>query len=292
MFAPLTVSSKTALSRTETSFPPPPARTARNPSSSGQTAPSWDFGQVPLFQRNGAPDIGDSSGSARGLQIVDQSQPVAAPAASLPAAPAVPLNVPTVNRIDLVNSAAGAIKGFHAVELADLNKPGPFNDPKTKGVAHALQVHFHLDKGKSSALSARREIQRTYTVAGFTHKNPPDRPAADGGSPESGGFEGVASRPDGPGTHETLRPSADKIVVADAPSLGPAREKPDPLPADQFPLIFKAHFTVTLAAGATDVARVEYDVLINKASPDNVPNVENRSFVTRKEDLVRSICPA
>jgi hypothetical protein len=189
-----------------------------------------------------------------------------------------------VDRIDFVNTSAGAITGFPAITSGNLNTPGPYNNPTTNGVKHGLQVHFHLDRGTSSALTPRREIQRTSTGGSVVQKNPPDRPAPPGGGAATpGGFDGTQIGPDGPASHEILRPSADKIVVADVPGF-PA------VPPVNFPATYRAHFTVTVAAGTTDVARIKYDVLINKTSASDVPNTENRSVVTEKEDLVRGRC--
>lgn len=200
-----------------------------------------------------------------------------APAASASTAPATP----TVDGIDLVNTPTGAISGYTRITSGDLNTPGPFNNPTTKGVSHPLQVHFHLGSGDSSALVPRREIQRTSTFGTTTSLNPPDKPAPGGiGPPTPGGFEGVVTGPDGPSSHEIKRPTTDKIVVADAPGFAT-------LPTGSFPATYKAHFSVTVAAGSTDIASVNYDVLIEKRSPTDVPNKENRSFITGKNDLVR-----
>jgi hypothetical protein len=189
---------------------------------------------------------------------------------------------PTVDRIDLVNTPTGAVAGFPAVTAGDLNTPGPFNSSTTNGVGHSLQVHFHLDNGNSSALTPRREIQRTAMVTGSVSNNPPDRPAPGGiGPPAPGGFEGVLIGPDGPGSHEIKRPTADKIVVADAPGVAD-------VPTGSFPVTYKAHFAVTLAAASTDIARINYDVLIDKRTATDVPNTENQSLTTEKQDLVRA----
>jgi hypothetical protein len=188
---------------------------------------------------------------------------------------------PTVDRIDLVNTPTGAISGYPAVTSGDLNTPGPFNSSTTNGVSHALQVHFHLDNGNSSALTPRREIQRTSTFAGTVSMNPPDRPAPGGIGPATpGGFGGVLIGPDGPPSHEIRRPTADKIVVADAPGFAS-------VPTGSFPVTYRAHFAVTVAAASTDIARINYDVLIDKRTATEVPNTENRSFSTQKLDLVR-----
>jgi hypothetical protein len=189
---------------------------------------------------------------------------------------------PAVDRIDLITSSAGATTGYPAITSGNLNLPGPFNNPASGGVNNALQVRFHLDRGSSSSLSPRREIQRTASFAGAENKNPPDRPAAAGaaGPPTPGGFLGVIVGPDGPAAHEVLRPTADTIVVADAPGVGA-------LAAAQYPFTYQAHFAVTVADGTGDVAQARYEVRISKTSATNVPNAENRSFSTEKRDLVR-----
>jgi hypothetical protein len=76
------------------------------------------------------------------------------------------------------------------------------------------------------------------------------------------------------------RPTADKLVVADAPGRG--------LTANDYPYIYQAHFTLTVARadGGGDVARIKYDVRIRKQSATDVPNTENRIFATSIEDLV------
>jgi len=189
---------------------------------------------------------------------------------------------PTVDRINLVNSAAGAIGGFPAITSADLNSPGPFNNPSNNAVNHALQVHFHLDAGKSDALTPRREIQRTATAGGTTSLNPPDQPAPGGvGPPTPGGFGGVLVGDDGPPEHEIQRPSDDALVVADAPGY-------PGLPATAFPVTYRAHCKVIAATSAgSDVAMIRYDVLIDKRTATEVPNTENRSVVVEKRDIAR-----
>jgi hypothetical protein len=274
----------------------------RETNPNGMTAPaapsavSWDFSETPLFPPNQvrAPPrpsvrtaqpfgMTDASCVADRSEVDDTSpgsgsaSPAPAPA---PAASKAPI-VPTVDRIDLVNTSTGAISGYPAVTSGDLNTPGPFNNSTTNGVSHSLQVHFHLDNGNSSALTPRREIQRTSTSAGADSKNPPDRPPPGGVGPSTpGGFKGVIIGPDGPAGHEIKRPTADKIVVADAPGFAS-------MPTGSFPVTYKAHFAVTVAAASTDIARINYDVLIDKRTATEVPNTENRSVSTQKSDLVR-----
>jgi hypothetical protein len=188
----------------------------------------------------------------------------------------------SVDKIDLVDGAAGAIGGYPTITSGDLNVPGPFNSPTA--VNNALQVHFHLDHGASADLTPRREIQRTATMAaGVLLNNPPDQVMPPGvlGPPAPGGFTGVRIGPDGPPGHEIQRPDGHRIVVADAPGL-PA------LVAAQYPVTYRAHFIVTVdsVAGAP-IARCNYDVLIDKRTPTEVPNTENRVAVTAKKDFVR-----
>ena len=258
------------------------------PNRAAVPGPAWDFSKIPLFPPDRA--YSKASGFNDATRVLDRTEtrdqtpgsaaptpPTAAPApaASSPAAPAAP----TVDRIDLVNTSTGAISGYPAITAGSLDTPGPFNS--ATAVTHALQVHFHLDSGKSSALVPRRVIQRTSTSGGTTSMNPPDKPAPGGiGPPAAGGFGGYITGPDGPGAHEIKRPDDHKIVVADAPGL-------QGLAAGSFPVTYKAHFNVTVAAGSTDVASVDYDVLIDKRTATEVPNKENRSVVTDKKDMVR-----
>ncbi len=240
----------------------------------------------PLDTASQASGVNDTTCVVDQAEVRDQTAGPgsAAPTPSAPGptppAPTAPAS-PTVDRIDLVNTPTGAISGYPAVTSGDLNTPGPFNNATTNGVSHSLQVHFHLDNGNSSALVPRREIQRTSTSGGTASLNPPDRPAPGGiGPPTPGGFSGFLTGPDGPASHEIQRPSADKIVVADAPGFAA-------IPAGSFPVTYQAHFTVTVAAGSTDIASIHYDVLIDKRTSTDVPNHENRSFSSSKSDLVR-----
>ncbi len=189
----------------------------------------------------------------------------------------------SVDRIDLVNSGAGAIGGFPAIlGGASLNTPGTFNSPTE--VKNSLQVHFHVDHGSSAGLTPVREIQRTATLAaGVVLNNPPDQvlPPGVAGPPAPGGFTGVLIGNDGPAAHEIQRPNAHSIVVADAPGLAG-------LVAASYPVTYRAHFILTLNdARNAPIARVNFDVLIDKRSAAEVPNTENRAVVTAKKDLVR-----
>ncbi|HEX9988836.1 MAG TPA: hypothetical protein VGE45_10225 [Chloroflexia bacterium] len=208
---------------------------------------------------------------------VQRTGPTTTPTAP-PTAPVV-----TVDRIDIVDSASGAIGGFPAITSGDLNTPGPYNDATTGAVKNAHQIHFHLDQGDSSMLTPRRELQRSFWAAGIEHKNPPDRPLPPGevGPPTPGGYDGVIVGPDGPPPHEIQRPSTDKIVVADAPG---ARA----LVTAQYPYTYRSHFTLIVAdSGGRDIAKVTYDVWIEKTSAADVPNTHNSITATSKEDLVR-----
>jgi len=214
----------------------------------------------------------------------DQSPPAGGgaggPATPLapPATPASPL----ISSINIVNSAAGATSGYPGITSGDLNAPGPWNHPTNGGVSNVHQIHFNLAQGDSSTLTPRREIQRSAWFAGTESRNPADRPAApgSGGSPTQGGFNGVLVGPDGPGAHEVKRPTRSTIVVADAPGAAS-------LSAAQFPFIYRSHFAVTVAAGGVDIARIRYDVRIEKTNAANVPNVENSITAVDKADLVR-----
>jgi peptidoglycan hydrolase-like protein with peptidoglycan-binding domain len=189
----------------------------------------------------------------------------------------------SVDRIDLVDSAAGAIGGFPAIQgNASLNTPGPFNDANQ--VNNSLQVHFHLDNGNSANLTPVREIQRTATVAaGAVLNNPPDEvlPPGVAGPTRQGGFTGVLIANDGPAAHEIQRPTADTIVVADAPGLSG-------LVAASFPVTYRAHFILTVNdALNAPIARINYDVLIERRTQAEIPNTENRVVTTAKKDFVR-----
>jgi hypothetical protein len=146
------------------------------------------------------------------------------------------------------------------------------------------QIHFHLDHGASADLTPVREIQRTATVgAGTISNNPPDEvlPPGVAGPTRPGGFTGVLIGPDGPGAHEIQRPSADKIVVADAPGLRG-------LTAASFPVTYRSHFILTVNdARNAPIARINYDVLMDRRTQADVPNTENRIFSTAKRDFVR-----
>jgi peptidoglycan hydrolase-like protein with peptidoglycan-binding domain len=189
----------------------------------------------------------------------------------------------SVDKIDLVDSPAGAIGGYPAiVGNASLNTPGPFNDPNQ--VNNSLQIHFHLDNGNSANLTPLREIQRTATLAaGVVLNNPPDQvlPPGVAGPPAPGGFTGVLIANDGPAAHEIQRPTPDTIVIADAPGLSG-------LAAASFPVTYRAHFILTVNDAANaPIARINYDVLIERRTQAEIPNTENRVVATAKKDFVR-----
>jgi hypothetical protein len=171
---------------------------------------------------------------------------------------------PTVDRITIVDSPAGAIGGYpDIVGDADLNAPGPFNNATTGEVKNVHQIHFHLDAGDSASLTPSRRVTRTVVTAGG---------ATIFSSP---GFD------DGPPPHEIQRPSTDNIVIADAPGV-------NTLSPSNYPFVFDTDFQLTVAAGGLDVARIKYLVKINKVSAADIPNTENRITATEKKDLVRS----
>lgn len=233
------------------------------------------------------PDLAHASGRdfsqpplvTDGSITLDQTPPDAgAPPPPPPVASPAPA---TVDRIDVITSAAGAVTGHPAITSGNLDVPGPFNDPSTHGVNNVLQIHFHLGSGKSADLTPRREIQRSAWFAGTEQQNPPSKPLPPGqaGPPTPGGFGGVLVGPDGPGAHEVRRPSDSLLSVADAPGMAS-------LSAAQCPFKYQAHFTVTVANPTQDVAQAKYDVLIEKKTPTEVPNTQNTLTAVTKTDLL------
>jgi hypothetical protein len=207
-----------------------------------------------------------------------------APLAALAGPPTAVPRTLTVDRIDIVDSPAGAIGGYpDIVGDADLNVPGPFNDAATGETKNVHQIHFHLDNGNAADLTPRRELQRSAFRAGVEAKNPPDQPLPPGvaGPATPGGFGGVLVGPDGPPPHEIQRPTADTLVVADAP--GSLRT-----PAADYPYIYRSHFTLTAEdSRGAPIARIKYDVRIERRSAADVPNTENSIVATEKKDFVR-----
>ncbi len=239
-------------------------------------AGSLGFADVPVRHRSAQPGLAGS--------VSDES-----PAASGGGGAVLPLaqNVslpPRIGSIDVVDSASGAVGGYPPVTTGDLNSPGPFNHPSNGGVSNVHQIHFTLSQGDSAFVTPRREIQRSAWFAGTENRNPADKPASpgSGGSPTPGGFNGSGVGPAGPSAHEVQRPSSSRIVVADAPGAAS-------LPAASFPFIYRSHFSVTLAAQGVDIARIKYDVRIEKTNKANVPNVENSIAAVDKVDLVKGL---
>lgn len=188
-----------------------------------------------------------------------------------------------VDRIDVINSPAGAATGFDPITTGNLDTPGPWNNPASGGVSNVHQIHFHTDKGDSSMLTPRRELQRSAWHAGVESKNPPDKPLPPGvaGPSAPGGFNGVIVGPDGPAAHEVKRPSSDKLVVADAPGAAA-------LSAADFPFKYQSHFKVTAAnPKGADVASISYDVQIEKKTSSEVPNTANSITPVEKKDILR-----
>ncbi len=183
---------------------------------------------------------------------------------------------PTVDAITIVDSAAGAISGYPDIEgNADLNVPGPFNDSTTGECRNTHQIIFHLDAGSSSRLTPSRRAKATVTIGGAEQRFPPDEPGS------TGGLTGTRTFDDGPPEHEIQRPDSSRIVIADSPGV-------QGLNASAYPFIFKTDFTLKVAVGGTDVARVNYEVRLRKENAANVPNTENLIRATEKKDLVRN----
>lgn len=179
-----------------------------------------------------------------------------------PSTPAAPTHALTVDRIDVIDSPTGAISGFPGIMgNADLNTPGPFNDPTTGEMKNVHQIHFHLDNGDSANLTPARTVDATWSA---------------------GGTSDSRSGPDGPRPHEIRRPSTDKIVIADAPG-------PRSLAASHYPFEMEADFVLTVASsGGTDIARVNYRVELEKQNATDIPNTRNSIAASEKKDLVRN----
>lgn len=162
---------------------------------------------------------------------------------------------PHIDSITLVTSPTGAAGGYPAKEdMCDLtlNKPGPYNDTTGGSVANVHQVHFHLDRGKSSQLSAKRVVDRKAEGRGQTFTKKGD---------------------DGPPVHEIKTATDDKLVIADAP--GWCRKD---LKSGDFPLKYSAKFILAaydplhLRDGQTAIIKYEVDIdktSISQASPTN-----------------------
>jgi peptidoglycan hydrolase-like protein with peptidoglycan-binding domain len=204
------------------------------------------------------------------------------PLAALPGPSTTNSPALSVDRIDIIDSPTGAIGGFPAIlGNASLNTPGPFNDPTE--VKNVHQIHFHLDNGSSANLIPLREVRATFMRAGVPNEFPPAQPLPPGvvGPPAPSGAAGSRIQNDGPPAHEIQRPTANTLVVADAP--GPRGI----IPA-QYPVSLQAHFIFTVNdARNAPIARVNYDVFIDKRSAADVPNTDNRIVSVSKRDFVR-----
>lgn len=214
------------------------------------------------------------------------TRPAGARPSSAPAA-AGPRVAPTVDRIDVIDSPAGAVGGYGAIRSGGhLDVPGPFNDPKNGGVANFHQIHFHLDAGSPDDLVPERWVQRTMWLSQGVGANGKLVWLADSKRvTEEQGDRAVVGgdtyAPDGPGEHEIIRsPDSNLLSVADGPGVGRM---------DKFPFVFKASFimTVTNRHTGTQVARVAYDVLIVKLTPTETQNKENKITVLKKTDVAR-----
>ena len=210
-----------------------------------------------------------------------QSGPAKTPAPAKPAStPAVALSV---DKIDIVDSATGAIGGYPAITSGDLNAPGPFNSTATGGVNNVHQIHVHLDNGSSASLTPTRIVRGSNWLNGVELKHPADQvmPAGEAGPPKAGGFGGVMDAPDGPAAHEIKRPTTDKLVVADAPGIGR-------LAASHYPYVHKSTFSLTVSASSgAAIASIRYGVRISKKTATDIPNTENAITSIEKKDLVR-----
>jgi hypothetical protein len=243
---------------------------------------------VRAFQARFAPPVDGIIGPITiGALDVQANQPEpnrVAPIPPIPGGPPVATPIPlSVDRIDVIDSPVGAIGGYPAIlGNASLNTPGPFNDPTE--VKNVHQISFHLDNGNSADLTPLREVQATATLAGGRVDIPPDEVLPPGfvGPPRPGGFAGILIGNDGPGAHEIQRPTADTIVIADAPG-------PRGLVPANFPITFRAHFILTVSdARNAPIARINYDVIIDRRSVADVPNTENRITATARRDFVRA----
>jgi thiol-disulfide isomerase/thioredoxin len=146
--------------------------------------------------------------------------------------PAPSMNSPlTVDRIDIINSKEGAIKGFEDIEGdANLNRPGRFETNKELKNVH--QIHFHLDQGSSSQVLPHRCFVMVQGTEGGQPIVLPDK------GPVGPLAMCAGNTGDGPEENEVKRPSTDTIVVADAP--GPRHY------GIEYPYYFDVDFTAGL----------------------------------------------
>lgn len=204
-----------------------------------------------------------------------QTPPGSAPAVPVPPSLGGPPVTPTVSAITLVTGPAGATTGYPAIMgNSNLNVPGPFNHAPTGEVTNVHQIRFRFDQGTSAAVSAVRIVRATFTEGGTQARFPADLPG------DPGGIGGTRTHSDGPPPHEIQRPDANTLVVADAPGMRA-------LSASQYPFSLAADFTLSLVAGTTDIARINYEVRITKTSATDIPNTQNSVTATDKADLVR-----
>lgn len=182
--------------------------------------------------------------------VTEKDQPALDEGAAAPSETAQPLagsGDPHIDSVSLITSATGAAGGYPAKEdMCDLtlNKPGPYNDTTGGSVANVHQVHFHLDRGKSSQLLAKRVVDRKAEGRGQTFTKKGD---------------------DGPPAHEIKTATDDKLVIADAP--GWCRKD---LKSGDFPLKYAAKFILAaydpLHVQDGQTALIKYEVNIEKTS--------------------------
>lgn len=226
---------------------------------------------------------------------VRAGEPVAAnparPAGARPSsvlAEARPRVVPMVDRIDIIDSPAGAVGGHGPIRSGgNLNVPGPFNNPENGGVANFHQIHFHLDAGSPDDLVPERWVQRTMWISQGVGANgrliwleDSKKVAEERGDRAIVGGDTYA--PDGPGEHEIIRSRDSSLLsVADAPGVGSM---------NKFPFVFMASFIIKVRDRHTwyEVARVTYDVLIVKRALTEMQNKDNKITVLKKTDVVRA----
>ena len=217
----------------------------------------FDFGRVPIEANRGlrpqdatgeaAPAAADLPAGLQGAHDhgIDEQGSAAGPAEAMDVT-----SGPHVDSITLVTSATGAAGGYPAKEDLcglTLNTPGPHNDTQGGPVANVHQVHFHLDRGKSSQLLSKRVVDRTATGRGQTFSKKGD---------------------DGPPLHEIKTPTDDKLVVADAPGWC----RPD-IKSGDFPLTYHGDFILAaydpLNAQTGQTAMIKYSVDISKSKIDD-----------------------
>jgi hypothetical protein len=233
---------------------------------SGQTL--FDFGRVPIEANRdlrpqdatgeAAPVTADLPTGPQGVhrQGIDVQGDAAGPAEAMDVT-----SGPHVDSITMVTSATGAAGGYPAKEDLcglTLNTPGPHNDTLGGSVANVHQVHFHLNRGKSSQLLSKRVVDRTAAGRGQTFSKKGD---------------------DGPPLHEIKTPTDDKLVVADAPGWC----RPD-IKSGDFPLTYHGDFILAvydpLNAQTGQTAMIKYSVDISKSkiddpSPTNTVSVKS-----------------